>query len=470
MTGAADTATAGICEAQLARSIDYIDSWLEYQYGNSRLPGLAIGVRHGDRMLLARGFGHADIDTGSPMTADHAFRIGSLSKMFTATGIYLLAERRALRLDDLVADHLSWFSSERDDAVRGVTIRQLLCHGSGLARDAEDASYWHPAGVFPTTDQLGTEITRTRLVLPAGQQFKYSNLGPAILGAVIEAVTGARYSDFITERIIRPLGLACTGTDLDEVSESRLATAYSPDYFGSGRVAYPHVPANALAAAGGFYSTVSDVCSFAAAHFLGNDTVLSDAAKRDMHKLQWHVLRQRDHGNGFVITRMRNRLLIGHGGIYGGFATAVWIDPADHIAVTVFGNSLDAQAQALAEGILAIIDFFQDPGLPASLGSPAPEDLRRFETRLFSVWDAVDIVVVRDWVVAVSPEHARPFDDPTILRAAAVDRLRIAHTSGYLSIGEDLSYTFRPDGGIASVEYAGVPYYLWDDYLRHGRG
>lgn len=458
----------GVDSTSLARAVDYVEGWLEYQHGNSGLPGLAVAIWHADRLLLARGFGHADLDSRTPMKASHAFRIGSNSKMFTATAVYMLAERHALRLDDKVADHVPWFRSGRDEAVRHITIRQLLCHGSGLARDA-DGGYWHPAGAFPAADALRELIAGAELVLPSGQQFKYSNLGYAILGLVVEAAAGTSYTDFINAEILGPLGLKCTTTDLDPGSGTQLATGYLRDYFGHGRTPCPHLPMNALAPAGGFCSTAGDLCRFAAAQFLGAEALLSDAAKRDMHQVRWHVTQDSAYGSGFVTTTVRNRSLIGHVGEYSGFVSCTKIDPVDQLAVTVLTNSLDGPAAVLANGIVAIIDFFADPRLPASLRSGPQADLSRFETRLFSAWNAVDIVAVAGWLLAVGPEQPRPFDDPTVLTAETPDRLRIARTSGYLSPGQEVSYTWRPEGGIDTVRFAGVPYYLWGDYLRRGR-
>src|SRR5260221_9690522 len=103
--------------------------------------------------------------------------------MFTASAIMLLAERGKLQLDDQVSKHLTWFSSNVDNLVGKITIRQLLSHTSGLIRDGDNSDFWNNQIEFPTIEELKNYIQDARLVLKPNEHFKYSNYGYSYLGA-----------------------------------------------------------------------------------------------------------------------------------------------------------------------------------------------------------------------------------------------------------------------------------------------
>src|SRR3954451_22944442 len=122
-------------ERWLAHALESIPSWIAFPMQASQQPGCMIAIAHRDKIVLERGFGHANLDTGELLTPRHRFRVASHSKSFTAAGIMKLREQRKLKLDDAAGDYIDGLHP----AVAGVTIAQLLSHTAGLVRDGGDA-------------------------------------------------------------------------------------------------------------------------------------------------------------------------------------------------------------------------------------------------------------------------------------------------------------------------------------------
>lgn len=274
--------------ALIADAVAYAGDWIEYLQRSLRIPGVAVAVRHEDEVLLSRAYGFADIERGEEMRTDHIFRIASHSKTFTATAVMLLAERDLLSLDDRLHRWLDWLNDEPGTAGR-LRIRHLLSHSGGVIRDGLDAGWWDLRLPFHDAVSLQAAVLDDPPVYSASERFKYSNIGYSLLGGVVEAASGKPYNDFVRAEIVDRLGLASTGPEPDEAVAGRLATGYSSRRYGQSRVPLPHLDTRAMSAATGFYSTAEDLCRYGAAHFLGNEELLTDETKRDMQHEAWKV-------------------------------------------------------------------------------------------------------------------------------------------------------------------------------------
>lgn len=194
------------------------------------IPGLGFTLVTRTHVLWTGGLGFADRRSRQPVTADTVFRIGSITKSFTALGLLMLEESGGLRLDDRVARHLPDlpFSNPWEDS-HPVTIAQLLEHTAGfqdLAREEFDHS--DPAPL--TLDQAFAVCPACRSVRwQPGMHSVYSNTGYGIAGRVLEAASGERYETFIGRRLFDPLGMASSGLLLDAPTLARLATGYDTD-------------------------------------------------------------------------------------------------------------------------------------------------------------------------------------------------------------------------------------------------
>lgn len=453
----------------VADAAAYAGEWLGYLQRSLRVPGLVAAVRHQDDLVLNRAYGQADVESGTEMRTDHIFRIASHSKTFTATALMLLVERGALRLDDPVGQRISWLA-DSPNSVGTLTIRQLLTHSAGLIRDGADAAWWDLRLPFHDDDSLREAVLTQAPIYKASERFKYSNIGYSLLGRVVAEASGQPYKGFVQAEIVDRLGLQSTGPELDMSVADRMATGYSTRRYGQERFAFPKLHTAAMASATGFYATAEDLCRYGAAHFMGNEELLTDESKREMQHEWWEV-RGRDprhYGYGFNVAKVGGRRLIGHGGGFPGFITYTCIDPVDRLVVTVLTNAIDGPAEAMATGIIKLINLATGEGsTDEGEGRPPPSDttsLDRFTGRFFSLWTVVDILRLGDRLVAIDPETTDPTGDVMELEVVDDRTLRITQAAGYASAGERVRFDFDANGRAVVVQYAGSRLLPWEVY------
>jgi D-alanyl-D-alanine carboxypeptidase len=194
-------------------SVVRLDAYLESLVANETPPAIAVTVLKDGETVYARTFGAADA-SGKPVTPESVFHFWSVTKLFTATAILQLVEDGTLALDDPVTKYLPEFQPvTKTGSPATVTIRQLLDHTSGIREIAPTALFgWihHPGETGPGERAILRErmADYAGLVAEPGGPGSYSNAGYIVLGAVIEAVSGERYEDFVRRRILTPLGMA----------------------------------------------------------------------------------------------------------------------------------------------------------------------------------------------------------------------------------------------------------------------
>jgi D-alanyl-D-alanine carboxypeptidase len=448
--------------------MDYVDSWLRHRCDTGDVPGFVVGVAHKGRMVLNRAYGYADLEHETRLTPRHIFRIASHSKTFTATAVMQLVERGALRLDDPVVDHLPWLAAHDDRRFREVTVRQLLSHGAGVIRDGLDSEYWQLARPFPDETQFRAEILAARLVLDANVKLKYSNFGYTLLGLLIEAASGQPYNRYVTEHIIRPLGLRRTGPEYGQAMAPKLVTGYGRADVARTRMPIPPVDTRAMSAATGFYGTAEELCTYFTAQMTGSRQLLRDESKREMQRVQWHSHRPgpgpyEDYGLGLILESVGRRRTIGHSGGFPGHITRSMLDPDDGLVVVALTNCIDGPATPIVRGIFGVIDYFQqhDRGV-------APDELRRLEGRFYNLWSVADVVVTGRRVVATSPATWEPLAAPDQLDVVDPTTLRVGEASSFGSEGELVRFTVKADR-VATVSYTGAT--MWPEavWLRRQR-
>lgn len=225
-----------------------------------KLPGLAVGVIVDGELAWARGFGVVDLGTKVTPDADTVFRIGSITKSFTALAAMSLRDEGALGLDDPLTRHLPEAAGlvypTRDAAP--ITLRQLLTHTSGLPRKA-------PIDIrkVSTEADLMASLAGLALQQSPGTHYSYSNLGFGLLGVAVGRAARAPYRDVVTRRVLAPLGMTATVWTAADVPRARLATAYAPGPGEARDVASPWM-LGATEGAGGLYSSVRDMARYVA--------------------------------------------------------------------------------------------------------------------------------------------------------------------------------------------------------------
>jgi CubicO group peptidase (beta-lactamase class C family) len=303
--------------------------------------GYLLVAQH-DQIVWRGAYGLADRGKQRVPTADTSFRIGSVTKQFTATAILRLEQDGKLKVTDKVSQHLPSYRGPAKD----VTIHQLLTHTAGIPNYTADPANLARKAEKLTPAQLIAMFEDKPLEFPPGTKFSYSNSGYVVLGAIIERVSGRSYAAYLDQAIFKPAGLAHTVVGDDPGAPDR-AEGYQ---IADGKIA-PADPIDLSMpyAAGAIRSTAMDLVKWH--RVLSGDTIL-DAAHRA--KLYQPAL---DHyAYAWVAQPIRDRPTVWHNGGIDGFGTIYWRVPdADLVVVgwtNVLGVNIDQVGKAAVEAAL----------------------------------------------------------------------------------------------------------------------
>lgn len=296
-------------------------------------PGGAVIIELDGKVILRKAYGMADLELGVPLAPDMVFRLGSITKQFTAVLVMQLAQEGKLSTDDPIIRYLPDFPAAQAE---GVTIHHLLTHTSGIPSYTDQAS-WPPRMREDLTVQQLFDITKDlpRDFAP-GTQWKYSNTGYIALGAIAEKVAGKPYAQLVAERIFGPLGM--TGSTYG--AEERLIGRRVKGYDG-GPGAYQNTPYLSMTqpyAAGSLLSTVDDLAKWNAA--LYGETVLH-APFRDRLWQSAKLADGRDthYAYGWGVWEYEGHRIISHSGGINGFRTDAVRVPDAKLFVAVLSNN-----------------------------------------------------------------------------------------------------------------------------------
>ncbi len=343
-------AAQGQNEAREAPSdaVRYIDAWLEAQQVYDRLPGISVAIVADQEVIWSKGYGLADIKKKTPATPQTIYSICSITKLFTSIAIMQLYEQGKLRLDDSLATILPERHIRQQFSDSGpITIRSLLTHSSGLPREA-DFPYWSaPDFKFPSSEQLAEKLDQQETLYPASTYFQYSNLGMALLGEVVEKLSGDSFEVYVQEHILKPLRLTNTFPRLpEELWGTKLATGYASINREGTRDLVPLFDTKGIQAAAGYSSTVLDLAQFASWQFRllsnGGKEILKSATLKEMQRVHWADPDWKVHwGLGFTVFQNSGKTLVGHWGSCPGYRTLLLMEPDEKLAFIVMINTME---------------------------------------------------------------------------------------------------------------------------------
>jgi len=299
-----------------------------------QVAGASAAVLRDGKLILARGYGFANIEKSIPAAPATLYQIGSTTKPLTAMAIMMLVEQGGVSLEEKAAKYLPRLPASCSD----ITVRQLLTHTSGVNRDlrADNTDDF-------SIDQFWTKLAKAAPSFPPGEKWEYSNTGYILLGLIVEAVANKPYGEFLQERICQPLEMADTSYLAPAREDPKRAQGYEMDeerfrpspYFSGGF------------AAGGLVSSVTDLARWSAS--LGTEKLLQRASLEQMWKPA--VLKngkpvsfefrgeQASYGFGWFLTSYRGRKLITHGGTLAGFSSQIMSFPEEKLTIIVNSNS-----------------------------------------------------------------------------------------------------------------------------------
>lgn len=389
---------------KLAASFPELRRRVEAFAATEELPGLAVGVVVDDALALFVGVGATAPDGGAPIGEHTVFRIGSLTKLFTATVLLGLRDGGALTLDDPARR----FAPELDHVVyptgdaRRITIRDLLLHASGLPR-LGSFDYTDPVDA-PTRAEIVGSLDRFALRRDPGANYEYSNLGYMLLGLVVEGAAGEGYAKVVERMLFAPLAIDHAAWSPQQAGE-RLAHGHKRQR--GGFVRQDHWNLGAGAAAGGLYLDTADLARFAALHLsawpprdAADDGPVRRASLREMARLAHYQgmsvdpsapeleVRVSGRGLGWGVTQdCRFEQILSHHGGTEGYTSAIYLLPQRGVGVVLLANVAGAPLGRLATELLEGLD---DTGaLATRRAAPLPALTTTVDAlaRLLQTWD-----------------------------------------------------------------------------------
>jgi CubicO group peptidase (beta-lactamase class C family) len=326
----------------LARTVDRVfDAWR-----GTEVPGCALGVSRGGRVVYEHGYGMANLETGTPITPSSIFHVASVSKQFTAMAIMLLARDGKLSVDDDIRKYLP----ELPDYGTRITIRHLLTHTSGL-RDQWEllalARGRFEENRITEADIMDIVPRQTALNFTPGAEYLYSNTGFTLLGVIVKRVSGKSLRDFADERIFKPLGMTSTHFHDDYTMLVRGRTsAYAPRG-GGWRVSIPNFDTYGATS---LFTTVGDLLKWEAN--LDTPTVGDRALIAQMEsRTPLTTGDTSNYGFGLAMDRYRGTRVVGHGGADAGYRSDVQRYPELGLATVVLCNAATANPGQLGRRV-----------------------------------------------------------------------------------------------------------------------
>ena len=330
---------------------DYIRSEMETQ----QIPGLSLAVITNGEIVLARGYGLANVEHQVPVKPETIFQSGSVGKQFTATAVMMLVEDGKLSLDD----KLTKYFTGGPESWNKITVRHLLTHTSGMTDYPDDFDMRRDY----TEDELVQMIKTVPLAFEPGEKYSYSNLAYVMLGVLIHKVSGKFYGDFLQERVFKPLDMSTARV----ISEADIVPNRAAGY----RVVNGQLknqnwvsPSLNTTADGALYLTVYDMAKWDAA--LYSEKLLKRASLEAMWTpVKLNNGKTHPYGFGWTLGQTRGHRVVEHGGSWQGFKSHISRYVDDKLTVVVFANQSRANPAKIAHAVAALFNPDLSSGAPS---------------------------------------------------------------------------------------------------------
>jgi N-acyl-D-aspartate/D-glutamate deacylase/CubicO group peptidase (beta-lactamase class C family) len=333
--------------AVAARQSDPIDAIVRAEMARQRIPGAAVAVIRGGQTITAQGYGLANVEHDVPVTDETIFQSGSLGKQFTAAAVMLMVEEGKLAL----SDPLTKYFPDAPASWRPITLQQLLTHTSGIANYTEGK-------VDYRRDYTEADLVRLAYESPLdfapGDQWKYSNTGYVILGALVRKASGQFYGDVLRERVFKPLGM----TTARVISEADIVPHRAAGYRLENGVLKNQAwvaPQLNTTADGSLYLSLRDLIAWDKG-LRGGALLKADSWNAVYSPVRLTSGRRYPYGFGWSVERLGAVTVRRHGGSWQGFKTFIarYSGPgSDDLSVIALANLAQAQPQRIANAIAA---------------------------------------------------------------------------------------------------------------------
>lgn len=322
-------------DAKYAPAVKALQTWLEQEVAAKRIPALSLALVDDQRIVWAHGFGHLDAARTHAAGPDTLYRVGSVSKPFTALLVMILVEMGLLDLDAPIQDYLPELRPTNKSGKK-ITLRQMLAHRSGLVREPPVGNYFDASE--PSLAATVKSLSKTALVYPPEKKTSYSNAALSAVGYALERTQKERFETLIQRKLLDAIGM--TDSSFAPTAQQRQRVPHALMWTYHGR----EFPAPkwdlGMGPAGSLYSSVNDQAKFLKFLFAGGrgakGQVLKRATLEKMWTIQFPVKGEKaGFGLGFFVSEFEGKRRIGHGGAVYGFATELAALPDDKLGVIV---------------------------------------------------------------------------------------------------------------------------------------
>ncbi|MBO9519054.1 MAG: beta-lactamase family protein [Porphyrobacter sp.] len=426
---------------------------------NPEFVGLSVAVARGDRLVVERGYGIADLEWNSPVDASTIFRIGSMTKQFTAAAILKLAEQGKLGLDD----PLSRYVPEFDTGGRVVTIRQMLNHTSGVPEYTMQPGFFGRLSLIDVSDaELLQLVSGKPFNFEPGAGWRYSNTNYYLLGMVIAKVSGRPYAAFMQDEFFTPLGLTHTRYGSESEIIPHRAQGYS---FNSNTGAHANdaaISMNTPGAGGALVSSAGDLVRWQIA--LTNGRAIRPASFEQMIASPVQMEQSTGlYGFGLMVDRLDGQRVISHGGGINGFGGVLSWLPDSGLRIAVISNSEAMPGSVVERRIIAALTSDVPPA-PRSTPRPGTEAaLRKFIADItagtpdYSTMSPLGAEMTR----AMLPELQKIYKNLGPLRSLNFTKVTLqdfdSYRADFANGAAVYTIVLAPDGTIATMNYRPLP-------------
>jgi len=421
-----------------------LDTFIEQEMRQEKVPGVSIAVLRKGEVVVAKGYGQADVENNVPVTTETIFQSGSVGKMFTAAAVMTQVEQGRMSLDD----HVSKYLADVPASWGTMTIRHLLTHTSGVANYGRDFDY--------RRDYSDDELVKIAAAMPLdfapGARWNYSNTGYALLGILVKKATGKSYLEVLDTEVFKPLGMKTARGISDGDIVMHRASGYQLDGGVLKNQDFVSPTMNSTAD-GSLYFSLDDMIAWARGVEQGK--VLSAASWKQVYTpARLNSGKPYPYGFAWRLDSAAGKPRYHHGGAWQGFRTYYSRYLGDDLSIVLLTNSAETDLDAFVDGIAKL----WDPALvaPAPRPKAEPDTARRvtalIETARTGALRQQDVPLVGGEMLALMNPHFAKLMKPL----GALTKLELVERE---ELGDDISYTF--DAGFGDrkmkVRYAVAP-------------
>jgi CubicO group peptidase (beta-lactamase class C family) len=438
---------------EVSSAFKVLELWLDAQLTQLSLPGMTAGIVLDQDLIWSYSTGFRDAEAKIPMRNDSVYRIASISKLFTSIAIMKLYDEGKLRLDDPIKKHLPWLKLQKGEKDSPeVTIRLLLTHTSGIPREAPFPYFSEME--FPSYQEVKESLAQENMAYRPGSTYSYSNLGMALLGMIVSAVSGEQYEDYIRRNILEPLGMKNSGFKMRTEIKSRLAKGYGRLIPDKGRQEFSFIDLKGLNPAGGLFTDLADLSRFVFWQLRlrdrGGHEILKGSTLAEMQRVHWLFEDwSSGQGLGFMVYHTPAGDIVVHGGQLFGFASLVGIHPEGKLGLILLFNANDADTRYFAQQVFA---FAGEALGNASVSTPVSPDQidsswEHYQGSYTGIWGDLEVLIMNDRLAIV---HT---GEPNLMNAVDVLLPVSKNTFRLVKDKRSVSFEMNPDGTVKRMRW-----------------